>query len=69
MAPVDYGPQLHIVDWVLVGVSLVFLVLRVYCKIWRHRGLWWDDHILIAAWVMSRALEHSLSQSPLTSPK
>lgn len=51
MAPADYGPQLQAVDWCLVVMSAVFLTLRLYCKIWRHRGLWWDDHTVIAAWV------------------
>jgi hypothetical protein len=35
----------------LTFLSAVFLGLRLYCKIVRHRGFWWDDHVLIAAWV------------------
>lgn len=47
----DYGPQLNYGIWLLTGLSAGFLGLRVYCKFLRHRGLWWDDHILIASWV------------------
>ncbi|WDK19697.1 hypothetical protein CGRA01v4_10984 [Colletotrichum graminicola] len=36
--------------WTLLGTSALLLVLRIYCKIWRGRGLWWDDHLLMAAW-------------------
>lgn len=37
--------------WVLTSVSGVFLALRIYCKFLRKRGLWWDDHVLVASWV------------------
>ncbi|KAF9878152.1 hypothetical protein CkaCkLH20_04190 [Colletotrichum karsti] len=49
--PEDYGPTINAVVWSQVGLSLFFLCLRVYCKFKKHRGLWWDDHVLIAAWV------------------
>ncbi|KAK0648575.1 hypothetical protein B0T16DRAFT_325546 [Cercophora newfieldiana] len=47
----DYGPQVNFIIWLLTAVSAAFLALRVYCKFLRHRGLWWDDHVLIASWV------------------
>lgn len=47
----DYGPQVNFTIWLLTALSAAFLALRVYCKFLRHRGLWWDDHMLIAAWV------------------
>ncbi len=43
--------HLNTTIWVLVGFSAFFLVLRLYCKFLRHRGFWWDDYILIGAWV------------------
>ncbi len=49
----DLGPQLNLVFWLLTSLSLVFLGLRLYCKIYRGRNLWWDDHFLIASWVGS----------------
>lgn len=36
---------------VLAALSTVFLALRLYCKLARHRRLWWDDHVLIISWV------------------
>lgn len=36
--------------WSLVGASAVFLSLRIYCKLWRGKGLWWDDHTMIISW-------------------
>ncbi|EWG55199.1 hypothetical protein FVEG_13238 [Fusarium verticillioides 7600] len=35
----------------LTVLAGLFLGLRLYCKVIRRRGFWWDDHILIAAWV------------------
>ncbi|OTB06547.1 hypothetical protein M426DRAFT_9677 [Hypoxylon sp. CI-4A] len=46
----DLGPMMNAVDWSLVSLASIFLGLRIYCKFGRHRGLWWDDHILISAW-------------------
>ncbi|KAI0841234.1 hypothetical protein F5Y06DRAFT_216008 [Hypoxylon sp. FL0890] len=45
------GPMMNAVNWFLVALATTFLGLRLYCKFSRHRGLWWDDHILIFAWV------------------
>lgn len=47
----NYGPQLNFTVWFLTALSALFLALRVYCKFFRHRGLWWDDYVLILAWV------------------
>ncbi|KAK0665303.1 hypothetical protein QBC41DRAFT_258551 [Cercophora samala] len=48
---VDYGHQINFTIWFLTALSAAFLALRVYSKFLRHRGLWWDDHVLIASWV------------------
>ncbi|KAI1636242.1 hypothetical protein F4809DRAFT_390719 [Biscogniauxia mediterranea] len=45
------GPRLLAACWSLAGASLIFLILRIYCKLWRGRGLWWDDHLMIASWI------------------
>ncbi len=45
------GPKLNAIIWTLNAVSGVFLGLRLYCKIVRIKGLWWDDIFLAAAWV------------------
>ena len=47
----DFGPQINFTLWFLTALSAAFLSLRVYCKFLRHRGLWWDDHLLILSWV------------------
>jgi hypothetical protein len=47
----DQGPHLLISIWTLISLATIFLCLRMYCKWFRHRGLWWDDYVLIAAWV------------------
>jgi|SRR3569833_528627 len=47
------GPKLIATIWCLTGLAAVFLSLRIYCKFLRHKGLWWDDYILMAAWVSS----------------
>ncbi|OLN97764.1 hypothetical protein CCHL11_07918 [Colletotrichum chlorophyti] len=47
----DRGARLLVSTWSLVGASAVLLFLRIYCKTWRGRGLWWDDHLLIVAWI------------------
>ncbi|KAK1758832.1 hypothetical protein QBC47DRAFT_409662 [Echria macrotheca] len=47
----NLGPHLLRTIWIMIGASMVFLFLRLYAKVSRSRGLWWDDHILIGAWV------------------
>ncbi|KAI0815922.1 hypothetical protein GGR55DRAFT_630969 [Xylaria sp. FL0064] len=46
-----FGVVLNAVNWTLTALAAVFLSLRVYCKISRSRGLWWDDYVLIAAFI------------------
>jgi hypothetical protein len=48
---VNYAPMLLWAIWVVTVVSGVFLGLRVYCKLTRHRSMWWDDYFLILSWV------------------
>ncbi|KAH6673264.1 hypothetical protein B0J14DRAFT_67274 [Halenospora varia] len=57
----DYGPRLNIAIWFLTGVATVFLTLRLYCKHIRQKKLWWDDYILIAAFVALLAQTSLLS--------
>ncbi|SPJ78701.1 related to integral membrane protein pth11 [Fusarium torulosum] len=35
----------------LIVLSAIFLGLRLYCKVIRRRGFWWDDHVLVASWI------------------
>ncbi|KAK3946541.1 hypothetical protein QBC32DRAFT_272122 [Pseudoneurospora amorphoporcata] len=45
------GPEVSAGLWVLISISGLFLALRVYLKMYRLKGLWWDDYILACAWV------------------
>lgn len=47
----DGGTRLVAACWSLTVAAAILLALRIYCKLWRGRGLWWDDHLLIIAWV------------------
>lgn len=47
----NQAPQLNFTIWLLTGLSLGFLSLRIYCKFLRGRGLWWDDYVLITSWI------------------
>lgn len=53
----DLGPRLNLIFWLLTSLSFIFLALRLYCKFYRGRKLWWDDHLLIAAWVRPSVAE------------
>ncbi|KAB5578193.1 hypothetical protein GE09DRAFT_953002 [Coniochaeta sp. 2T2.1] len=57
------GMRLVVSIWVLNFLALVFLLARVYCKFLRHRGLWWDDGVLIGAYVCSTIETALLSYS------
>ncbi|KAH8728456.1 hypothetical protein GQ44DRAFT_675821 [Phaeosphaeriaceae sp. PMI808] len=41
------------VCWIVTSLSAIFLGLRIYAKLSRRRGLWWDDYILIISWVLA----------------
>lgn len=51
MAVPDNGPLIVGITWMLTFLCGGFLGLRIYAKLSRRQGLWWDDHILIASWV------------------
>jgi hypothetical protein len=45
----NLGPNFNVAIWILTGAALIFLGLRLYCKLGIRRGLWWDDYVLILA--------------------
>lgn len=59
------APLMRIACWFLVSISGLFLSLRLYCKYLQSRGLWWDDHVLVMAWVCPQP---TLSTSPKSNP-
>ncbi|KAI6778463.1 uncharacterized protein J7T54_000358 [Emericellopsis cladophorae] len=47
----DRGAQILASLWSLTAAAAILLFLRLYCKLCRAKGLWWDDHVLILSWV------------------
>ena len=47
----ERGTRLLASVWSLTAAAAILLSIRVYCKIWRGRGLWWDDNLLIISMV------------------
>ncbi|KAI1122626.1 hypothetical protein F5Y10DRAFT_253645 [Nemania abortiva] len=47
----DFGPSVEACVWALVVLAAGWLALRLYLKIRKHRGLWWDDHFLTISWI------------------
>ncbi|KAM7200881.1 hypothetical protein V8F20_005123 [Naviculisporaceae sp. PSN 640] len=48
----DLGLRILITTWSLVGLSGLFLIVRLICKLRAKRRLWWDDYVLTLSWVM-----------------
>ncbi|KAI0438217.1 hypothetical protein F4803DRAFT_535784 [Xylaria telfairii] len=42
----DFGPSVEACIWSLAILAGAWLALRLYLKLRKHRGLWWDDHFL-----------------------
>ena len=43
-------------QWSLASLAAVILALRLYVKISFKKGLWWDDWLLIASWILCVAV-------------
>jgi hypothetical protein len=48
---VDPSVELNLGLWGLFAGASAFLALRIWIKITRRHGLWYDDYILLASWV------------------
>lgn len=59
---VYYNPagEIYTGLWILFAASTVFLSLRLWCKLTRRHGLWFDDYILLAAYVSDCATQNSI---------
>lgn len=55
---VDPAKELNAGLWTLFAGASAFLALRVWIKITRRHGLWYDDYILILSWVSARLIMH-----------
>lgn len=48
--------ELNIGLWALFAGASAFLGARLWVKITRRHGMWYDDYILIVTWVSGRSL-------------
>jgi hypothetical protein len=48
---VDPAKELNAGLWTLFAGASAFLALRLWIKVTRRHGLWYDDYILIVSWV------------------
>ncbi|KAK4150505.1 hypothetical protein C8A00DRAFT_46131 [Chaetomidium leptoderma] len=66
----NIGPGASAAIWPLVAISTTFLVLRIYCKIWRSRGIWWDDltMFLTASALCQRVINLGFGKYPCDIP-
>ncbi|ROV91508.1 hypothetical protein VMCG_09430 [Cytospora schulzeri] len=55
----DLGPVLMATCWAMTGIAAAFLGTRLYVKLTAHRGMWWDDYLLLASWCMLVAFSGS----------
>lgn len=46
------GTEINVVVWVMAAVATCFLGARLCIKLRGHKGMWWDDHALVASWAM-----------------
>lgn len=44
-------PRVYAIIWSLWALTTVFIALRLYCRSVRLKKLWWDDWLLIAAYL------------------
>ncbi|KAI0966212.1 hypothetical protein F4678DRAFT_303889 [Xylaria arbuscula] len=51
LAPNNLGAAVGACIWALAALAAGWLALRLYLKLRKHRGLWWDDHFLTISWI------------------
>lgn len=55
----NLAPVILAMCWAMTGIAALFLATRLYVKFTTHRGMWWDDHMLLASWLMLVAFSAS----------
>lgn len=48
----DPAAELYIGLWCLFSAATAFLGLRLWVKVQRRHGLWWDDYLLMLSWLI-----------------
>lgn len=46
-----FGSYINAIGWLLLSLAGIVVGARIWAKISARKGLWWDDYIVIAAWV------------------
>ena len=59
----DYTFELNSSIWMLIALSGVFIGMRISCKYFRRRIMWWDDYFLIVSWVSCCAFSPTETQA------
>lgn len=55
--------------WSLFAGATAFLVARIWVKVTRRHGLWYDDYILLISWVRAEFAFASSSPCPPSTPR
>lgn len=62
----DPARELYAGLWCLFAGATVFLGLRVWVKVGRRHGLWFDDYLLIICWVSTAIGRYRQSGNTVT---
>lgn len=46
-----YGELARAIHSSFASITTVFLLTRIWARKSQHKGLWWDDWLLVAAWI------------------
>ncbi len=62
----DRNAVLTGVSWALASLAITFVTLRIYCRVFITRNMWWDDWAIILTMVSSRPSCASRTGTPHT---
>ena len=51
---VNRNTVLTCLSWALASLALTFVTLRIYCRVFITRNMWWDDWAIILTLVSSQ---------------
>lgn len=46
-----FGAYINAIGWLLLSLAGIVVGARIWAKVSARKGLWWDDYIVLAAWV------------------
>ncbi|KAI7774040.1 integral membrane protein [Diaporthe eres] len=47
-----FGAYINAIGWLLLSLAGIVVGARIWAKVSARKGLWWDDYIVLAAWIM-----------------